>query len=110
VELIFWLLFAHYLADYPLQGEFLALNKGKSRQILFAHAMIWTGTLSIVLLLHGVFDIWIVLFALLIPHFIIDEIKARNLLFYPNLSMWSGLAIDQSFHFLQIIAVYLIVR
>jgi hypothetical protein len=59
LELGFWLLFAHFLADYPLQGEFLAMNKGKSRQVLFAHAMIWTGCLSIVLVLNGLFQLWI---------------------------------------------------
>jgi hypothetical protein len=48
-------------------------------------------------------------FVLLVPHFLIDEIKARNKLFYPKLSVWQGLAVDQTLHFVQIAIVLLII-
>ncbi len=36
-----WILFAHYIGDYPLQGDFLATTKGKYIYSLFAHSFIY---------------------------------------------------------------------
>jgi hypothetical protein len=40
-ELIFATVVAHYIGDFPLQGNFLAKRKGKSDYFLFIHALIW---------------------------------------------------------------------
>lgn len=98
------LFFAHLLADYPLQGEFLSKMKGKNFILLGTHAGIWTGTVLTAAYLIGysvdVSDVFI----LFIVHAVADYMKARPLWFYKKLEplTW-GLAIDQLIHVVQII-------
>lgn len=50
-ELLFWMVVGHALADYPLQGDFLANGKNRNTPLgklfwphaLFAHVMIHAG-------------------------------------------------------------------
>ena len=98
------LLFAHLLADYPLQGEFLATMKGKNVIVLFSHAGIWTGTIALAAYFLG-FDIGYLDIALLfIIHAIADYLKAANKLWYKKFdSLKGGLLIDQLIHIFQIL-------
>lgn len=77
IAMLWLLLVGHYVADYPLQGNFLALAKNAADpfrgvpwwQAMFAHACIHSGAVLIVtgsLLLAG---------AELIAHFVIDHAK-----------------------------------
>jgi len=88
-------LLAHYIADYPLQGEFLAQTKGKYWYNLFVHSMIYSLSVCLCLKLLGVFVIWKFV-VLLISHLIIDYIKsnAKN----KEKALTSYLYIDQSLH------------
>jgi hypothetical protein len=106
----FWLLFAHLLADYPLQGEFLANFKGKNPIILFTHAGIWTGCITLVLTLLGYHPGAGVVVSLFVVHAIVDVLKARNLLWYKHMdSLTWGLLIDQLIHVAQIIVALMMV-
>lgn len=98
------LLFAHLLADYPLQGEFLATMKGKNQIILISHAGIWTGCIAIAAYLIG-FNIGMVDVALLfIVHAVADYLKATNKLWYKKLdALKGGLLSDQLIHVGQIL-------
>lgn len=98
------LIFAHLLADYPLQGEFLANMKGKNFIVLVSHAGIWTGCIAVAGHLLG-FDINLVDVAtLFFIHAFADYLKAANKLWYKKLSpLNGGLACDQLIHVLQII-------
>lgn len=98
------LMFAHLLADYPLQGEFLATTKGKNVISLISHAGIWTGCIAIAGYLIG-FDIsYIDVISLFIVHTIADYLKASNKLWYKELDSLKGaLLIDQLIHVLQIV-------
>lgn len=79
-KLLFLLLAAHALADYPLQGDFLAQAKNRNTPIgklfwphaLFAHSMIHGG---FVLLLTG--SIWLALGEVMI-HAATDWLKCEN--------------------------------
>lgn len=102
------LLFAHLIADYPLQGSFLAEMKGKNFILLATHAGIWTGTVLLAAHFLGYsVDLWDV-FILFSVHAAADYMKARPLSFYKNLNplTW-GLAIDQSIHVVQIVVFLL---
>ena len=100
---IFWLLFAHLLADYPLQGEFLATMKGKNHIVLVSHAGIWTGTICVALVLLDVPFTPLDVAFLFIVHAIADYMKARPVGFYKKLNpLGTGLLIDQLIHVLQI--------
>lgn len=78
--ILFLLLFVHYLADYPLQGDFLAKAKNHVNgitivpwyQALFAHAFIQAGFVYLVTGCMG--------FALaeLGAHFLIDYCKSAG--------------------------------
>jgi len=95
VENILWVLLAHYLADYPLQGEYLAQTKGKYWYSLFAHSMIYALTVSLCFKLLGVFIIWKFIF-LLISHIIIDYVKANAK--DKDEALTTYLYVDQSLH------------
>ncbi|MES9681745.1 DUF3307 domain-containing protein [Gottfriedia acidiceleris] len=98
------LLFAHLLADYPLQGNFLATMKGKNFIVLFSHAGIWTGTILTFAYLLGYNITLLDVATLFIVHAIADYAKAKPLGFYKKLdSLKGGLLIDQSIHIIQIL-------
>lgn len=98
------LFFAHLLADYPLQGTFLATMKGKNMIVLLSHAGIWTGTILTAAYLIG-YDITLLdVASLFIVHAIADYMKAKPLGFYKKLdNLKGGLLIDQSIHIIQIL-------
>ncbi|MEK4139633.1 DUF3307 domain-containing protein [Paenibacillus sp. FSL M7-0547] len=98
------LIFAHLIADYPLQGDFLASTKGKNIISLVSHAGIWTGTILIAghLLGYGVNVVDVAI--LFIVHAGADYMKARPVGIYKRLdALKGGLMLDQSIHLLQIL-------
>ncbi|WP_243299135.1 DUF3307 domain-containing protein [Bacillus litorisediminis] len=102
-------LFAHLLADYPLQGEFLATMKGKNVIALFSHAGIWTGCIALTGHLLG-FDVgYIDIASLFIVHTVADYLKVANKLWYKKLdSLKGGLLCDQLIHVGQILLFMLL--
>lgn len=98
---LFLLIFAHFLGDYPLQGDYLSMNKGKDWYCLFAHSVIWTGCVCIALQYLGLLSLWKIgfLFAL---HFLADKLKCM----FPVRKKY--LYIDQLFHFAQLLIVYFV--
>jgi hypothetical protein len=98
------LLFAHLIADYPLQGEFLSKHKGRNYIILATHAGIWTGCILIAAYLIGytvdLFDVACLFFV----HAFADWMKARPVWFYKKLNpLGSALLLDQLIHVAQIL-------
>jgi hypothetical protein len=98
------LIFAHLLADYPLQGEFLATMKGKNVIVLVSHAGIWTGVIATAAHLIGI-DINVIDVAwLFVVHALADYFKAKPVGIYKNMdSLKGGLLLDQAIHLAQII-------
>jgi hypothetical protein len=96
---------AHYIADYPLQGEFLAQTKGKYWYSLLAHSVIYTFVIGICLYILGSYSIWKALF-ILSSHMIIDckKAKARD----KQKALTTYLYIDQGLHVGINILLYLI--
>lgn len=97
------LLFAHLVADYPLQGQFLSDMKGKNTLLLASHAGIWTGTIAVAAHLLGrrirIRDVAL----LFVVHALADRAKAQRRGVYTNLDpLGAGLTIDQSIHMGQI--------
>lgn len=103
------LMFVHLLADYPLQGDFLATMKGKNHIVLASHAGIWTGCICVACWSIGIpitpFDVaW--LFGV---HAIQDYLKAKPVGIYKKLNpLGMGLLLDQIVHVLQIVVLLLI--
>lgn len=93
MNLLFLLLAAHALCDYPLQGDFLAKAKNRVAplpgipwfQALGAHALIHGGAVA---LLTG---IWWLGLAEAVAHFVIDDAKCRNRLTFNADQLLHGL-------------------
>ncbi len=75
-EAIMWLIFAHFIGDWALQNRWMADNKGKYKEVMFAHCMIYTACCAMALRYVGIgekvlmWSIWIC-----ISHYIIDYWK-----------------------------------
>lgn len=100
ISLLTNLIVLHFIADFPLQGEFLANFKGKFDYLLFAHSIIWAGFISLGLLVLGEFQNWKFLF-LLVGHFFIDRWKARKE--DKTNALTKDLWVDQGLHLIQLI-------
>lgn len=101
------LILSHFIGDYALQNDYIALNKGKDNYVLFAHVAIWTFTLSATAIyLKLPITAPSIIGILLIPHFIIDYIKARNLLWCKSMKPTYSLYVDQLLHLVQICTLY----
>lgn len=94
-EYAIWLWIAHAIGDFAFQNDFVATNKRNDIYILLAHASIWAGTISIVLLYFGIFTQWKVIF-LILGHALIDYAKCKGRI---------DMKIDQALHLLQLVIV-----
>jgi hypothetical protein len=88
---LFWLLVGHAVADYPLQGDFLARAKNHRQPLpgvpwqicLVAHALIHAG--AVMAITHNL----ILALSELSCHIVIDFCKSEG---------WYGFAADQALH------------
>lgn len=98
------LVYAHLLGDYPLQGDFLANQKGNNFLLLITHAGIWAGTVALAGHLIG-FDITLLDISLLfLVHALADWLKATGKLWYVGTdALKEGLLVDQLIHVVQIL-------
>jgi hypothetical protein len=106
--MIFEMLFAHYLMDFPLQGRFLGENKSLRNAfgvfLLCVHSFLWTFAIVFVMQRHGIFAPWKAAM-LFVGHFIIDGLKCWTLdrLLADQEKIWAFF-IDQFLHLWQIAA------
>lgn len=76
-EILLWYIVAHYLADFPLQGDFLARMKAKvgtdpmGVHALTAHSVIQAGLAAMVTLLYG-YDWSVAFLVVFVTHWLID--------------------------------------
>lgn len=95
MEIGLYLLLAHYLADFPLQSDFLANMKGKNNYLLMVHVLIYSLMVSAVLHWFGLYADW-KLCVLIISHTAIDYWKCH---FAPKeTALTTSLYIDQAAH------------
>ena len=101
VENYFLLLALHCLADYPLQGDFLASFKGKNKICMFVHCVIWSGLIYFGLKHLGIAQYWHIPF-LFLGHMLIDCWKCSRS--GNGKELTTDLLVDQFLHLIQIIA------
>lgn len=101
----FMLLFVHFLADFPLQGDFLAKAKDPRNNpfeiwfiALFAHSMIHAG---FVFLLTESLGLALLMF---VTHYAIDMFKCKGKMGEGSMAF----AIDQSYHMFVILVIAII--
>jgi hypothetical protein len=93
------ILFAHMLGDYFFQTEYIARNKGSDNYILLVHSVLYTFAVYIIFGNHISYLFYILM---ILSHFIIDYIKARDIT--PKLiGDKRALILDQLLHYLIIL-------
>jgi hypothetical protein len=125
MTIICYLLLAHFLIDWCWQTDFIAQNKHRMWQIMFAHCAAWSLGIGAVLTYCGLFAWW-KLAMLFIGHWIEDLWKAKKVACINETGIGSGefqlsgysiqdfdkwkmkyfsklLNIDQGFHILQLL-------
>lgn len=103
IEHLLVIIFAHYLGDYPLQGDFLGTQKANYKYLLFTHCLIWTGCVCLALHFTGLFEPW-KLFFLFSVHYGTDRWKCSRK--KKEYALTRYLWIDQFIHFLQCVVVW----
>lgn len=101
--LLLFLVTAHLLYDFHIQGTFVGLYKGKSKFVLFLHALTWALVLGCVLWFFHALLWWHIPF-LLVTHFIVDFWKSW-LAKDPGIP---ELIIDQTLHMVTILSVWVL--
>ena len=102
-----WLIFAHYIGDFGLQKEWIALNKGKYWYTMLCHGMLWTFCICAALQYQDLMVEWKVYF-LLCGHVMCDQwaFDARaRLPKDKRFPTWHFYA-DQTWHIIQCYIVY----
>jgi hypothetical protein len=107
MKLLFFLLGAHFLYDFSLQGSFVALMKKKHVPFLFIHAFAYTFILSLVLSYFDKFN-WGAVIWIFATHLIIDYGEAN--LQEDNEDKLSILWIGQIFHVLTLVLAWFYLR
>jgi hypothetical protein len=100
---LIFLLTIHCLADYPLQGDFLANMKGKNKFLLIIHCFIWAGMIYGAANFLGITQnpSWFVF--LFMGHYLIDLWKCNRT--DKTKALTTDLYIDQAGHLFQIIVL-----
>jgi len=104
-EAIIVLVTLHTIADYPMQGDFLANIKGKNFFLLMVHSWMWSGIIYFGLMYFGLAQPYDFL-QLFIVHTMIDKWKCNR----PDKSkaLTTDLYIDQAAHMAQITVAVLV--
>ncbi|KKM67724.1 hypothetical protein LCGC14_1468250 [marine sediment metagenome] len=101
MNIFVWLLFAHFLGDFSLQGKLMGEEKQKNCIILLIHCVIWSGCVCVALQYLDILTAWKYSF-LFFGHLVIDYWKIKkkkepyDIYFY----------LDQVFHIIQLEIVY----
>jgi hypothetical protein len=110
-EAIFFVLVAHFIADFPLQPEILTKYKSQSLYLMFVHCFIYAGVVFFAMNWVGFIDgdgIYIFT-TLFFTHFFIDKEKCND--FKESLPIEEKkrlLHIDQILHLIVILGLVLI--
>jgi len=106
-EIILWVALAHLLYDFHWQGDFVGTMKGTSYFILFIHALTYALVISLPLFYFNILTVP-AFFILLISHFIIDGVKARNTAGIEDPLFIEKIIIDQLLHIIILIVILLV--
>ena len=108
---IFGILIVHWVADFLLQNDMMANNKGRSNYWLGVHVSVNTSVWFVfIFVIFGLKDA--ALFALInfVCHFLIDYVTSRITGYFYMKKKWreffNTIGIDQILHYVQIFLTY----
>lgn len=108
------IIFIHWVADFLLQTQKMAMNKSKDNYWLFCHVLIYSATWFFVgLFLFAPVPVALFTGTTFICHFITDYLTSRwtsklykQEKFYGFPAFFSVIGLDQFFHYAQLIICY----
>jgi uncharacterized membrane protein len=77
ITALFFLLFAHFLADFAFQSDFMSKYKYELWYVMLVHCFVWIGCLIITAAALGLyipFVVWVINFGI---HWFVDWYKCR---------------------------------
>jgi len=83
--MLIWVIFAHYIADWALQTDFMAQKKGRYWIVMMSHCFVWAGCISFVLQWLGLFN-YDKFFFLFFGHWAMDKLKMDKTKYLPTLN------------------------
>jgi len=99
---VWFMIFAHFVGDYVLKSEYLSKTKGEEWYNMLVHCMLYTGSISLVLIeWTGGFPV-VGLLWIFVTHWFIDSWKCKGLAnkFWTKPTDESYLYADQAYHFI----------
>ena len=105
LQIIFAILIGHWVGDYVLQTEKMAVGKSSSIKWLTIHAAIWTASMMIIVVpFSSSVSIWVWVLFMGALHWFQDFVTSRiNAFFQKNKwikMFWLGIGTDQLLHYL----------
>ena len=99
-EVIFWLLFFHFVGDYVLQTSWMLDQKVTYRWLRAVHCCLWTGAVALgfKFVLNAPLDVWPLLF-LFAGHYVMDSFKHP---FVASYKAGKVIDMDLIFHLIQL--------
>ena len=106
IQLILAIIIAHWIGDYVLQSESMAVGKATSLKWLTIHVLVWTASIRIITTLFGATFMWVI--AMGVAHWIQDFITSKiNSHFQKTKQLklfWLTIGTDQMLHYLVMFA------
>jgi hypothetical protein len=105
LQLILAIIIGHWIGDYVLQTEAMAVNKSKSNKWLTIHVGAWTFGLAVVVIpFSGLVSIWLWVLLMGVLHWIQDYITSRINTYFLKKKwqklFWLSIGTDQMLHYL----------
>lgn len=113
LELLFFLVFTHFVMDFCMQSDFMSKYKGKLPFVMFVHVFVWTFAVCWMATYFGALSWWAPIF-LFVGHWACDQykihlIEKENLKDEANPDVLSRLKFlfhaDQVWHLVQLLIV-----
>lgn len=101
---------AHAVGDYALQSDYISKGKQTDLYLLIIHVNIWTYIIVATTLFLGTpVKLGLIVVCLWVPHFIMDYLKAQST-WFPSIvpDHKTQLTIDQTVHYLQLLALLIV--
>lgn len=101
IELILAVIIAHWVGDYVLQSESMAVGKATSLRWLTIHVLVWTASIGIITLYFGTTWDWIL--AMGVAHWLQDFVTSKINSYYQRTKQlklfWLSIGTDQMLHY-----------
>lgn len=110
IQIILAIVIAHWIGDYVLQSESMAIGKATSIKWLTIHVLVWTASLGVITTLFGATFTWVA--AMGVAHWIQDFVTAKINSHYQKTKQlklfWLTIGSDQMLHYMVLFTTYYI--